>query len=108
MSLEMIQIPEEAVAALGDVNLIRRHYEDELSVNELINLVQAGEETLASWAKLPAAEKKKFLEQRGAVIAHAFGIAGRAEGQVSPLLKDAWKQAVAAWGALLPKLSALS
>lgn len=108
MSLPMIHVPEEQVAALNDVNLIRKHYEDELSVNELINLANMGEEMLQQWAKLPAAEKKKFLDERGAVAAHAFKTVSRPEDTVAQLVRDDWKKACAAWQQVMPKLMALS
>jgi hypothetical protein len=108
MSLETISIAEDQVAALGDVNRIRRHYEDELSVNELIHMVRRGEELAAEWPRLGAPEKSRFLSERSAVIAHAFNIAGRPEEQLSPLLVGPWKQAVAAWQQVMPKLLALA
>jgi hypothetical protein len=107
MSQPMIHLPEDRVAALADEALIRQHYSDELSVNELIGMANQGEELLSGWARLPKAEREKFLAERDAVVQHAAGITRRRPDQVGVLLRDAWKKAVARWRGVEPKLLAL-
>lgn len=93
----LVSIPESEVARLGDEESIRAHYNDELTLNELLTLAERASELAGGWERTPRTEREKFLEEREAVVAHGDQLASRPPAEISPLLRDELARAQADW-----------
>jgi hypothetical protein len=92
-----VSIPEAEVARLGSEERIGAHYGDELSLNELLTLVEKASALATRGASTPVTEREKFLRQREAVLAQGDRLASRSLAEVSPLLRDELARARAEW-----------
>jgi hypothetical protein len=94
-----VRIPEAQVAVLGDESRIRAHYGDELKLNQLLELATAAQEMAGRWASASADERATFLEQRDATVRYGDRLMAPALEQVSPLLREHFRQANDTWRA---------
>jgi len=99
-------VSEEQVAQLGSEELILAHYQDEFRLNELLALADQSVELVSRWTGLPDPERRRFLQQREAVLKHGDRLA--ATDASSPLLREDLRQAQLAWRGVRENLKSLS